>query len=243
MPARLIDVKPMGPSGDVRLVHSEGRDREWLTLSHCWGKTYTLKTTHATLSSHLQCISWSSLPATFQDAITITRKLDFQYLWIDSLCIIQDELDDWQAHLAKMGQIYKQSALCIVAEMTLNSNAGIFSGPNKVRQQSQIALPWICPSQNMQGELYTRYPMRCDTYEWGGPLSRRAWTLQESTMGSRIVRYGKEQIYLRRPSREFQESNLLPPPAGAFDRDHQKIFKPLSWSENPSAGPAFPQHG
>jgi hypothetical protein len=168
---------------------------------------------------------------TFQDAVTITRQLGFRYLWIDSLCIIQDSQHDWQTHSAIMGEIYQNSALCIVAEMTADSNAGIFAPANVVRKENIIVLPYFSDSLKVSGEVCFRYPLRGDTYEWGGPLSRRAWTLQESTMASRIIRYGKEQIYLRCPTVQIDESDpTLVWKSESFvdlDRDHRRLFKSL----------------
>ena len=187
-----------------------------------------MKTTLKNIQSRCQIILWKDLPLTFQDAVTITRRLGFQYLWIDSLCILQDSEDDWRTHSAIMGQIYKHSTLCIVAEMTPDSYEGIFAPANVVRRENHIVLPYFSDSLKLRGEVCARFPMRGDMYEWGGPLSRRAWTLQESTMANRIVRYGKEQIYLRCPSGQLAESrpNWLDP-SNFFDRDHRKTFGPL----------------
>jgi hypothetical protein len=46
------------------------------------------------------------MPATFFDATIITRELGYRYLWIDSLCIVQDFLEDWEAESQNMGNIY-----------------------------------------------------------------------------------------------------------------------------------------
>jgi hypothetical protein len=53
-----------------------------------------LTTTHATLDDRLQGVPWDQLPKTFQDAVTVTRELGFEYLWIDSLCVVQDDRYD-----------------------------------------------------------------------------------------------------------------------------------------------------
>lgn len=76
----------------MRLVVPEyGTRGHWIALSHCWGKTIALKTTPQTLWSHRCRIEWNSLPQTFKDAVLVTRALEVPYLWIDSLCIIQDD--------------------------------------------------------------------------------------------------------------------------------------------------------
>jgi hypothetical protein len=87
-PSRVIDV---GDSQqDPRLVETGGKHGRWATLSHCWGKVRPLMTTQSTLDQRKRSIPITYLPKTFQDAIMITRGLGLQYLWIDSLCIVQD---------------------------------------------------------------------------------------------------------------------------------------------------------
>lgn len=88
LPRRVIDVE-----GDqLRLVvPQDGTRGYWLSLSHCWGQTNTFKTTLKTLKPHMHGIEWEALPKTFKDAVTVTRALEVRYLWIDSLCIVQDD--------------------------------------------------------------------------------------------------------------------------------------------------------
>ena len=64
---------------------------EYVALSHCWGSGRQFMTTKATLQQKMEGISFAELPKTFQDAIVVSRALRVQYLWIDSLCIIQDD--------------------------------------------------------------------------------------------------------------------------------------------------------
>lgn len=88
LPRRVIDVK----SGGLRLlVPRDGTRGHWIALSHCWGTNNTFKTTLNKIESFEQGIEWEELPKTFQDAVLVTRALGVQYLWIDTLCIIQDD--------------------------------------------------------------------------------------------------------------------------------------------------------
>jgi hypothetical protein len=99
-----------------------------MALSHCWGGVSPLTTTTATLSQRLHEISFSSLPKTFQDAVTITRSLDVEYLWIDSLCIIQDDRDDWAREAAWMKAVYADCYAMISADGSANPHGGCFGG-------------------------------------------------------------------------------------------------------------------
>jgi hypothetical protein len=89
LPERVIYVGT--PGSDPRLYISQGETANYIALSHCWGTDQNLTTERATVPERLQGIRFDILPKTFQDAISITRILGIEYIWIDSLCIIQDD--------------------------------------------------------------------------------------------------------------------------------------------------------
>ncbi|TVY55546.1 hypothetical protein LCER1_G002742 [Lachnellula cervina] len=66
------------------------------------------------------------LPPSFRDAVIVTRELGIRYLWIDSLCIVQDDLDDWRKESAQMDRIYGMSFLTIIAAGASHSQGGCF---------------------------------------------------------------------------------------------------------------------
>lgn len=88
----------------VRLCDSPGKRGRYAALSHCWGNFPILTTTRSNFRAHERGIDWRYLGKTFQDAITLTRSLDIQYIWIDCLCIIQDSKSDWKAQSVKWRQ-------------------------------------------------------------------------------------------------------------------------------------------
>ena len=106
LPSRILDVKCDNIEQDqIRLVDVLENQMTYVALSHCWGSSQHFKATRDTLAPLKLGILTFSLPKTFQDAITVTRKLGFQYLWIDSLCILQDVLEDWEIEASKMASI------------------------------------------------------------------------------------------------------------------------------------------
>jgi Heterokaryon incompatibility protein (HET) len=110
-PKRLIDV---GTKDDNRLFLSvDPRERQedsrYICLSHCWSYGHPLRTTTVTLPARTKRICFSDLSQTFRDTIALTRYLGIRYLWIDSLCIVQDSIIDWQEESAKMGLYYTSS--------------------------------------------------------------------------------------------------------------------------------------
>jgi hypothetical protein len=124
LPSRVLDVEPFG-SSDIRLCQTLGKEGEYATLSHCWGGVRDGITTSINLVERMSGFALSSLPKTFRDTIQITRKLGIQYLWIDSLCILQDSKEDWMVNCPKMAQIYANSVVTIAALWAKGDHDGI----------------------------------------------------------------------------------------------------------------------
>lgn len=129
VPTRLLDI---GTSEDslIRLLdRDETRllsKQSYATLSHCWGKTGVIRTVKSNLRNHQQEIPRGSLPLTFKDAIKIARNLHLRYLWIDSLCIIQDSREDWAHEANLMSKVYMYSFVNIAATGSSDSTSGCF---------------------------------------------------------------------------------------------------------------------
>jgi hypothetical protein len=85
-----------------------------------------LKTTSTTLSQFKTEIKWDDLPKTFHDAVTICRRLDVEYIWIDALCIIQDSEPDWQNQASKMASNFENVYFTIAATKAKDSSQGFF---------------------------------------------------------------------------------------------------------------------
>src|SRR2546429_4474745 len=90
LPTRVIDVGSPDGSKEPFLFISEGCVGRYIALSYCWGGEQSIKTTVDSLEAHKRKIELSTLSQSLQDAVTVTRKLKIQYLWIDALCIIQN---------------------------------------------------------------------------------------------------------------------------------------------------------
>ncbi|KAK0630447.1 hypothetical protein B0T17DRAFT_528450 [Bombardia bombarda] len=99
LPSRVIDVRTSPVKLHVSRPEETGR---YACLSHCWGDVRPpCRTTTETLERNLNAIPWEILPATFSDAIDYTRRLGLDYIWIDSICIIQDSDHDWSEQSAQ----------------------------------------------------------------------------------------------------------------------------------------------
>ncbi|PQE07088.1 heterokaryon incompatibility protein [Rutstroemia sp. NJR-2017a BVV2] len=125
LPTRLIDIgnSPNGAINPCLVITNDvernriPKDTRYLALSHCWGtnrgKTVP-KTTTANLTAHLDSIETNTIPKTFSDAMEVVRRLGLRYIWIDSLCIIQDDKKDFEVECSRMHRIYSQAHCTIV---------------------------------------------------------------------------------------------------------------------------------
>jgi Heterokaryon incompatibility protein (HET) len=125
MPTRVLDVGRL-PNQSIVLVETHGQRGRYMTLSHCWGTSHKFITTTANLGDRKRAISLFDLPQTYQDAVSITRQFGVQYLWIDSLCILQDSFLDWERESSRMVAVYGQSYLTISASGSMGDSSGCF---------------------------------------------------------------------------------------------------------------------
>src|SRR5450756_395292 len=99
------------------------RDR-YITVSHSWGKEVKPFTTKATMKQFKKQIKCESLLKTFQDSIYIARKLAISYVWIDSVCIIQDDVEDWRREARTMGLVSEKAYVTISVSTSPGDHAG-----------------------------------------------------------------------------------------------------------------------
>jgi hypothetical protein len=116
----------------VRLIHTARihPGARYTTLSHCWGDGRYVKLNSTNIESMQQDISDLWLRKTYLDAITITRRLSIKYLWINSLCILQDSREDGQRESALIMTVYSNSFLNISATAASDGDGGCFIDKN-----------------------------------------------------------------------------------------------------------------
>ncbi|TDZ24651.1 hypothetical protein Cob_v002516 [Colletotrichum orbiculare MAFF 240422] len=199
MPTRLLDVGTKDSGSLIRLVEPDPKlcDR-YITLSYCWGdaaKHFT--TTSETIHARKEGIKIEDLPRTFQDAVVVTRTVGVQYLWIDSLCICQDDLKDWERESAQMAAVYSNAYLTLAAAKSDNTQGGLLSAR---KSRSYFRLPREASDTNsyitasvlpLDKEVIHDYhlQMRED------PLTKRAWGFQERVLSRRVLHFATEQLY------------------------------------------------
>ena len=127
LPDRILDVGLSFSSKVIVLQETIDQRDRYICLSYCWGPSEFISTTRDNISSHKEGIQLQSLPQTFQDAIFVTKALNVRYIWIDSLCIIQNDDRDWTTQAQKMAVIYSNSYLTISAANGRCAGWGLFS--------------------------------------------------------------------------------------------------------------------
>ena len=189
VPTRLIDVALPDGSENLKLLDtgqsgiSNNVEFEYATLSHCWGQTKHITTKTDTLKKHEAGIAFSELNRTFKDAVLVTRALGLKYIWIDSLCIVQDSASDWQRESSLMGSVYGGGAINIAADAAEDGDQGFLS------KRTPSCFPYILSDENVHGMLYMKASKRERWIEYNGNLRRRAWVLQEYALSSCSIRY------------------------------------------------------
>jgi len=123
---RILDIG-QGDTETIRLAKAEEVpiEADYMTLSHCWGNTEILKLTADNYESMRREIALNGLPKTFKDAIDIARNLGCRFVWIDSLCILQNSVEDWRSQAAVMGEIYQGSVCNLAATAARDGHDGM----------------------------------------------------------------------------------------------------------------------
>lgn len=193
LPSRVIDV---GSDRIDPFLHiSQGECSPWLALSHCWGRQQTITTTSITLGTFCQSIPMGDLPETFKDAILITRRLGYQYIWIDSLCIIQDSTQDWEMESKKMAVIYQNATATICADAADGDHQGIFKAIEGKRDKFKLlALPCHSSQRGLKGQIFVSTRQGRHDFQIM-PLQTRAWVLQEKALSVRRLHYQSTGLF------------------------------------------------
>lgn len=140
---------------------------------------------------------YSSMPKNFQDAVAVTRHLGIEYIWIDSLCIIQDSAKDWQREAATMDQVYKHAYVTLAATSTKTSHDGFLerSLGREVRipfkSSKDVSPDGFFYLQPALGDPSCGFEVNVQCSAW----NTRGWTLQERYLSRRLIHFCRDQAY------------------------------------------------
>lgn len=195
-PSRILEVD--AKTKTIRLVRfNPAAHSRYVALSYCWGdQKGQLTSNKSTLPRLVAGISVAKLPGTLRDAVTVTTELGLKYIWIDSICIIQDDPNDWKQEAGKMSTVYAQSLVTIIASSANSCSEGFLA--QKRVPSTEVARVRV---QDREAEIQARV-----IYDWGhhrggpqadentrlrwmDPVDSRAWTLQERVLSGRYINF------------------------------------------------------
>ncbi|KAK4466797.1 heterokaryon incompatibility protein-domain-containing protein [Cladorrhinum samala] len=192
-PTRVIRI-PQDGHQDPWLEDGAGLAGEYVALTYRWGGASMSKTLTSNLDNHRKAVPLAGLSKTIQDAIKVTRDLGYEYLWVDSLCIIQDSKEDWAQEASRMATVYSNADLTISASASSSADSGLFFKPTPA-----YLIPLM--AKTIYGKPYCEFSLavrNCSSFEddvENGVLSDRGWCLQERVLSRKILHFGRSQIH------------------------------------------------
>ncbi|GAP84985.2 putative leucyl-tRNA synthetase protein [Rosellinia necatrix] len=202
MPTRVIDV-----SGEkIRLIDTQAaglKHGKYITLSYCWGGPQLFTTTKATLEQRLQELPLADFPQTIKDAIAVTRALKVKYIWVDAICIIQDDLEDKAVEISRMTDIYNLSYATISASTASTCYDGFLQTRKLERTPIRLRAEF---SRNKKGTVLLVTDPASDE-----PIHKRGWTMQEHLLAPRLLMFGSLCMEFRCLTGNERDGGTIPP--------------------------------
>lgn len=195
-PTRLIEIVQ---NGQVRVVLSneQALDGGYATLSHCWGKSKRLKLLESNLALLRNWFSVEDLPQSYREAITVCTALGIRFIWIDSLCIMQDSKEDWAREAVVMKDVYGCSLVNIAAAAAADSSESSFTDRDaSLMGPFRVETVWTGqPSSTM----YLMSEANFEEDVESSPLRSRAWVFQEVWLAPKVLYLTKSQLWWECP--------------------------------------------
>ncbi|RYP86816.1 hypothetical protein DL769_000661 [Monosporascus sp. CRB-8-3] len=186
-PTRLLEIK----GDDVILRAGKDTTGDYACLSHCWGLSRPTVLMTQTFEALSNGVKTGMLPQTFQDAVFVVRQLGIRYLWIDSLCILQDDRADWAKESARMCDVYKNAFVTIAANRASGCTEG-FLGDRMPLGYAPVSLPdseILAYALPLKIAIESQWVSRMEDE----PLAARGWALQERYLSPRLLHFNHTQ--------------------------------------------------
>ena len=231
-PLRLVDVSRVAEN-QVRIVETSSmKAAPYIALSYCWGPTEEFRLKKGNYADCLVSIPTEKLPQTLLDATRFTNALGFRYIWIDAICIVQDDPQDWAFEAVRMKQVYQAASLCISALLSPSSVHGLF--PQKrdwdgIRVAIGKDKEFVLQAHDFDS-LPSSYFLNALE---DSPMTSRGWTMQERFLSRKIVHVSHVQTMYECRHQNMPETGLV------LDNDTdealslQKLYNSLETAPRP----------
>jgi hypothetical protein len=190
VPRRLIQLIDDGERS-IRL-HSPATPVQFAALSYRWGPDDQFKTLKDNLSARYRVLDTKLWPKSLQDSLIIARGLGLQYIWIDAICIVQDDTDDWAEEASNMVRIYSTAHVVLSATSSKDSAEGFLKERSK---------PFLIESERGDGSIQKYFARQnsshcCDliSERTDYPLFKRGWCMQERLLARRLIHFLPDEI-------------------------------------------------
>lgn len=208
LPTRVLDLGDNSGHGadvlgtDLCLMETHGRVGTYIALSYCWGGYTGFRTLRSNYPQRLGRIAFKELPPVFAQAVHLTRALNIRYLWIDALCIIQDDERDWTREAVRLSNIYWHTVCRFAVTSSKSPLEGFF--PPK-RMTTSVPVPHVQygsseDSAAPHSTLYITLPRFYSDDVDKGHLNTRGWVLQERLLAPRTIHFTRNHIYCENES-------------------------------------------
>ncbi|KAI0167261.1 heterokaryon incompatibility protein-domain-containing protein [Pestalotiopsis sp. NC0098] len=202
LPRRVITIQPTNGIPKLYLRETDSATDKYIALSHCWGGFKGCQSTTDNYTDRINGIEFASLPRTFQDAVTFALELGVFHIWIDSLCTIQGDKDDWERESIKMTNVYSNAYLVLAAASADADDKGFFTTPDSIYRgiglesqegsgRDDLVMHTSLGHELRLSDAFSPYPLSPVSL---GPLGTRAWTLQETLLARRCIGFNQNEI-------------------------------------------------
>jgi hypothetical protein len=174
----------------------------YAALSHCWGSAKFLTLCRDNAAQFRSRIPAEALSQTIRDSIRTARELGLPYIWIDTLCIVQDDDLDWNREAALMASVYGGADITIAASAANDGNGGLkFERSSKQKCLVDLFLERDAHSSGQLGPQPSRQPhvfvpqsFQSACLSWM-PLLKRGWVLQERLLSRRTLHWTSTEVF------------------------------------------------
>ncbi|KAI1422805.1 HET-domain-containing protein [Xylaria sp. FL1777] len=204
LPTRLLHIKKDRETNlHLQLVNTiKGHTGDYAALSYCWGGPQPLQLTKSTVHNFLlQSLDRRALPKGLNDAVEVASSLDIEYLWVDALCIVQDDEDDKKREIGRMSAIYQNSLVTIAAATSSSVHESFLRSRSSFNTKySACDAPFILDPEDSGGSdnpnTITIVPVHAHRSN-SFPLNQRGWAFQESLLPPRLLVFGDLEPFVR----------------------------------------------